>query len=574
MACPQAVHGGGGKAAALSQRTHIMEEATTLPEIDRTAPIDGLAIKLYFWSRSPYVLAGLAALILSIAGGVGWWLQAPDGFSHGRPDQAFIDELDKPQPDMARVLELLAGFQHQETGRLGRILAAARFSDPSERILRSQLSKDEKAVAVAYADSLLAYDGDPGADLLWLAHQVKPLPHANELVADLHASGKATDKARQYYERELRFTPGASAARAKMIALFHERRDYAAIERALADPAFKAEQTPKLALQVAVAGHRWGGLARPVTAIWRGYMAPLPLALAALAGLVWLVIVLQVGQPQGLVCFRTAVPLLAVVAGMASTWATLCAVFWQDEMWGLKQTGEIFGDAAYFIAGVGLREELVKLVFFLPFVPLLLARKNRLETIITAGCVGLGFAAAENLIYFASAGPAAAFGRFLTANFMHTAMTGIIGLAFCDALTQPLKKGWVFLVTLPAVVLVHGLYDLILSLPVETAKEKAGLACLAGMLFILLALFFFHQLRPLRDAATDQVNLAAILIAGLSILTGVIFVCAAHQLGFTIAVFCLLAQVFVLGMIAYMFYWQLGEGLSLAAQEEEKPRYL
>ena len=121
-----------------------MEEATTLPAIDRTAPIDGLAIKLYFWSRSPYVLAGLAALILTIAAGIGWWQQAPDFFSRGRPDQAFIDELDKPQPDMARVLELLTGFQHQETSRLGRILAAVQFSNPSERILRSQLSKDEK----------------------------------------------------------------------------------------------------------------------------------------------------------------------------------------------------------------------------------------------------------------------------------------------------------------------------------------------------------------------------------------------------------------------------------------------
>ena len=557
----------------LSDGANIMETATTLPEIDRAQEIDGLAIKLYFWSRNPYVLAGLAAVILSIAAGLGWWLQAPESLSHARPGEAFIDELDKPQPDMTRVLELLAGFQRQQASESRRSFGDVQFSSASERIRRSGLSADDKTVAVAYAESVLTYDGEPSADLLWHAHQVHPLPRANELVADLHAAAKATEKARQYYERELRFAPEAGAARVKLIDLFHERRDYAAIERALADPAFKTQQSPQLALQVAVAGHRWGDLPRPITAIWRGFLTPLPLALAAVAGLVWLVIVLQLGQPQGLVCFRTAVPLLAVVAGMASTWATLCAVYWQDEMWGLKNSGEIFGDAAYFIAGVGVREELVKLAFFLPFVPLLLVRKNRLETIITAGCVGLGFAAAENLIYFASAGPAAAFGRFLTANFMHAAMTGLIGLAFCDALAQPLKKGWVFLATLPAVILVHGLYDLILSLPVGSVKEKAGLACLAGMIFILLTLFFFHQLRPLRDGATDQVNIAAILIAGLSLLTGVIFVCAAHQLGFAVAVVCLLLQVFVLGMIAYMFYWQLGEGLSAAAQVEEKPIY-
>ena len=39
-----------------------METATPLPEIDRTQEIDGLAIKFYYWSRNPSVLAGLAAV--------------------------------------------------------------------------------------------------------------------------------------------------------------------------------------------------------------------------------------------------------------------------------------------------------------------------------------------------------------------------------------------------------------------------------------------------------------------------------------------------------------------------------
>ena len=128
MARPHAVHGGGGKGAAFS-RAHIMETATTLPAIDPAQEIDGLGIKLYFWSRSPYVLAGLAAVILALAAGVGWWLRAPDGFSNARPGQAFIDELDKPQPDMARVLDLLAGFQRQQAGEGRRVFADVQFSE-------------------------------------------------------------------------------------------------------------------------------------------------------------------------------------------------------------------------------------------------------------------------------------------------------------------------------------------------------------------------------------------------------------------------------------------------------------
>ena len=51
----------------------------------------------------------------------------------------------------------------------------------------------------------------------------------------------------------------------------------------------------------------------------------------------------------------------------------------------------------------------------------LLMRNSRLEMIVVAGCVGLGFAVWENLSYFAQYGSAVAFPRFLTANFFHFA---------------------------------------------------------------------------------------------------------------------------------------------------------
>ena len=109
--------------------------------------------------------------------------------------------------------------------------------------------------------------------------------------------------------------------------------------------------------------------------------------------------------------------------------SVMSCLLWEDEFY---EDGQSIGERIAGLVKQVPAEEVARVAvqakrdMKLRHVPLLLARKSRLEMIITAGCVGLGFAAAENLIYFASAGPAAAFGRFLTANFLHTALSGLL----------------------------------------------------------------------------------------------------------------------------------------------------
>jgi hypothetical protein len=184
--------------------------------------------------------------------------------------------------------------------------------------------------------------------------------------------------------------------------------------------------------------------------------------------------------------------------------------------------------------------------------------------LMVAGCVGLGFAIEENVQYFANAGPAIAFGRFLTANFLHLAATGIIGLAFCDWVLSPLKKLLPFIGKTVAVIFAHGCYDAFIGV-----EELLALSLVSMMSYMLLALFFFRTLRTLRDPATDQVSIAGTLVVGISILNAAVLVCASMTLGFLPALAALAFTAFGLIMITYMFYWQLGEGMSHAIAAEE-----
>jgi hypothetical protein len=74
--------------------------------------------------------------------------------------------------------------------------------------------------------------------------------------------------------------------------------------------------------------------------------------------------------------------------GAASTTPTLFADVWQEKAMGLAMTSDSIGATAFYVVGVGLREEFIKLLFFVPFVPMLLRRGSEIEMLIVAACVG------------------------------------------------------------------------------------------------------------------------------------------------------------------------------------------
>ena len=133
---------------------------------------------------------------------------------------------------------------------------------------------------------------------------------------------------------------------------------------------------------------------------------------------------------------------LAFVLGIASVSLTLVFVVLEEVFLKMNETGDPLRDLLFFTFGVGLREEISKLVFFAPLLPLLRrANCTRLDVLICGALVGLGFAAEENLSYLHQGDLSTAMARFLTANFFHMSMTAILAGA-SDQATAPQTNSW------------------------------------------------------------------------------------------------------------------------------------
>src|SRR5262245_811882 len=85
-----------------------MDALESLQKIDRTQQIDGLRIRLYFWSRSRLLLGCFAAVCLGLACLLGWQFGAESPWTKDSELSEVAFELAKPAPNFERVLELIA----------------------------------------------------------------------------------------------------------------------------------------------------------------------------------------------------------------------------------------------------------------------------------------------------------------------------------------------------------------------------------------------------------------------------------------------------------------------------------
>ena len=544
-----------------------LEREESHPEkIRKDCEITGWRIRLYYWSRNPHILGWAAVAIVSIGILCGYLSQPADAkgnlakaIEHLRTK--FIANMDGTTGRTELAAELLA-----PSPGIGRTLASLRFCNSTDEktvttvtqaLQASRLQPEEKNLALAYWTSLCSHLGEPGADLLYFAHQPQPQPYANELVGDFYSSHpKKFERTLAHFERELKVRPDAREVRRKIVGLHWEKQDFATLATLRREPAYAALFDARMSFEISRHQHDWPGVWSSVLALEKdSFSDRIPLILTAVAGAVWLVLAWQMGQPRGFFSFRIWAPLIAIPLGAASTLPVLFLDVYESEMWGLKHTGLFFEDCLFFLAGVGVREELCKLLFFVPFLPVLLRRKCRLEMLLVAGAVGLGFAIEENINYFRVAAPSQAFARFLTANFFHFAATGIIGLSLCDAIREFRTKWWHFPAAFVSVAAAHGFYDAFGSVPAYLFTALA-LSC-----FILLSLVFFRQVARERGPATDQMFPAATLVLGLAVLVATILTCASSEFGLSFALDAVWEGGLSLGVFVYMFFVLFRDGL-------------
>lgn len=279
-----------------------------------------------------------------------------------------------------------------------------------------------------------------------------------------------------------------------------------------------------------------------------------PLALAAFAGVCWLVFCLQAAQVRGWRDSKLWLMLGGVAMGGLSIWPTHFFGMWLKRRLSMAESADLVDGVRFFVLGVGLPEEGAKLLCFLPLIPLLLLIRGDLIAMMTAGCVGLGFAFVENVTYFHGSIGRDAVGRYLTANPLHMTLTGLAGLAFYRAARDP--KGWgpQALLVFGLMVLAHGLYDATIVIP-----AFGDLAIVGSIIFALVVYQFFRELRELRPKQPEVVSLTATFLAGVSLVTAATFVYVSSLVGFGPACDAMVLQVISTSLMAYLFLREMPE---------------
>ena len=173
----------------------------------------------------------------------------------------------------------------------------------------------------------------------------------------------------------------------------------------------------------------------------------------------------------------------------------------QEARSGLTDSDAAGGALLFQIASVGLREEFSKLLCFLPLL-FFLRKATPAQALLAASCVGLGFALEENVAYYYGDLGGGVVGRFITANFLHLAMTGLTGHALFRFLRYPKNYGTAFLATFVSMVLVHGFYNYSQGGFRDVLSRE--LSYLVSFIVAGLAWFYFQTVREEQDDARKR----------------------------------------------------------------------
>lgn len=516
-------------------------------------------------SRDPAWLWGAVIAILSI-GLLGGWiaeryaaaadsellrdalraplpLELPDAWT-GNPESdaaaaAIHAAWDEPA-DVAEALEVVA--------YAAPMLTPPRAAESRAAIAAAGLDEATTRVALLLFDAVVAGASEPPAELGSLADGEPPAAYASYAIGLCYEAQGRPAEALPAFEREAA-RPDAPAARQRVVALARQLQDVERLIRLQADPLYAEYFDARAKLDTAVATRDWLRVVTLIPASQYEGVEPSRVALAGFAGLAWFLILLQLVQPPSAWSGRVALCVAGFLLGVLSIVLTLLIILVEERLYGFVPRNDLAGGLVYHLAGVALREEAAKLALFLPLVPILLRRGSQLEMLLVAGCVGLGFAAEENVNYFLGSGGAVhAPARFLTANFAHIAMTGLIGLSFCRVFIYGREGVVHFAQTFAGVVVLHGLYNAVQSLPDLLDLAFASFFCL-----VALAFWFFREVRNLRVAGRDTLSPIATFVVGLSLVVSVTFILLSAQLGLRLSIESFAPALIELALVAYLF---------------------
>lgn len=374
-----------------------------------------------------------------------------------------------------------------------------------------------------------------------------PAAWANHVMALVALREDRTLEAASRFEREGLTFQARHEDLEQALRLWLAEENWEAVGQRLSDPRWSRDVDPFVRHQYALHVGAWKDAARWLLVdTLRPELAPLLLALVA--ALMWFLFVARLGKLRDRPLFRGGLYAAAFLLGVVSIAPTLLLITVEEHFLHLEESGDLVRDAIYFVFGVGLREELAKLLLFAPLLPILRRHGSRLDVLACGAMVGLGFAFEENLGYFAADLGTSAVGRFLTANFLHITMTALCADALDHFMRKPSERSLELSKTFLTVVAMHGAYDFF------SANPAVGeLSFLSVMVFILLTRQFLEAVKVARGRSEARDRFLRRLVQAIAVVAGASFVYACAEAGPAAAAAILAVGLLGDAIIIYVF---------------------
>lgn len=349
----------------------------------------------------------------------------------------------------------------------------------------------------------------------------------------------------------------AAESRHMAVRALAEDKDFKRLAELKSDPRYARYFSPYVSLQMAIGARDWLGIVKAIPAVQlRSYHKDV-LVVTLIAAVAWTLFLVHLGEVTPLRSVTGALCGVALIAGVLSTTATMFCVVVQDDILGFSKGNDPLRTFAYYLVGVGTREELCKLLFVAPLLPFLIKRNDDREALIVSCFVGLGFAIEENGNYFMLSAAASAPGRFLTANFFHIALTGLNGLALFRACTRGMAGLNELMVVLPVTILAHGAYDALIDLPGVDGSNWFSM-----IVYVLFCYYFFRHVHAVRENVRMTLSLTGSFVIAISLLGGGVTAFQMATLGAIAGANLMFTEIMGNVILLFLFFREFNEPLT------------
>ncbi len=422
---------------------------------------------------------------------------------------------------------------------LEKLISEAGKVDASERMLLLNLTRGFYADEAGAAEALKNLQQSSAMD--------PPVRFANEFYADVlvHSPQDKQAEALQHYLRESEFFDQAAYARQQAMQIMIVNKDRQGLEKISDQSQYMDNLDAHSRMEIATILNDWLSLARAVIQLDYERSTAVRYLISLFAGAIWLIII---GQFAGFGKRQLILYSAALLLGIMSASTTLFVVVIQDNVRGFTLEGDMWHQLTYCIAGIGLREESIKLLFFVPLIPFL-KRRPEIEGLVVASFVGLGFAIQENVGYFLgeSFSP---WSRFFSANFFHMAITGILGLALLQFARWPRTRWEELLATFLAAVVIHGLYDALLMIP----ELSSDFGIFTLLILSVIAYRYFDLAEHLANTGRSRIlSPLGVFVLGAALLGGVVMVFSCWGMPFRLALMGFLGSGLTVFPVVFIF---------------------